>query len=154
MEGNDLAPHVVDRWGVMFEGVLMREEYEEPSMTKRWWRRTVKKESDADMAIDTLVHGWKPNDLPVKSLSHLVNKLGVRVDVYTFMPETMVEYVEKWLQRKGILVTVYSYYDLEELAEDFKYSRDISRFYTADRRIADRLGIRATLILPEQQFGF
>jgi hypothetical protein len=157
VEGNDIGVTVHKHVACMFEGLLMtRREVAETPAKRRWLGvgrsskqlLTEEEQNEAEMRL------WRPNDLPIKSVIHMTKQLGIGVEVYTFLPSYLQEYVERWLYRKGASVPVYCYFDIEELAEDFKYNRDVHTLFTTDEEQAGRLGIRATVVLPDGTFGF
>jgi len=153
VEGNDIGVDVRQHVACMFEGLLMRRLDIAPE--KRGISRFFKKEEDLteEEYIKREVRLWRPNDLPIKSASHMINKLGLGLEVYTYMDPLFVDAIEHWLSRKGVDVTVYAYYDLNDLHDDFKLNRDVYALFTPFEDDARLLGMRATVAPPDRTFG-
>ena len=153
MEKNDIGVDVRQHMACMFEGLLMRRLEVAPE--KRGLFTRFKKEEDLteEEFIKREVRLWRPNDLPIKSASHMINKLGLGLEVYTYLDPLFVDAIEHWLSRKGVDVTVYAYYDLADLHDDFKLNRDVHTLYTPFEEDAKVLGIRTTVVLPDRAFG-
>ena len=151
MEGNDIAPTVHRRIACWFEGLLVDEPAPiEESKGGLFRRKQVLTDEEYHKHV---IKRWRAHEMPVKSVGHLVNQLGIGVDVYTYM-EDFREDIEHWLARKGISVVVYSFYDIEELVDDFKYNRDVHTLFTPYQEDAFRLGPRATVVNSDGTFGF
>jgi hypothetical protein len=157
VEGNDIGVTVFAHRACMFEGLIMTPQEEEMQQTKgKWWKRLASDKEEYgsdDRHITSVVKRWRPNEMPLKSLYHLVNHYNIGVEVYTYLPEEFVPAIEHWLARKGISVTVYPYDDVFDLIEDFKYNRDVQVLYTPSETDAQAIGIRATVALPDRTFG-
>lgn len=152
MENNDIGVTLHQHFACMFEGLIVTIQDPEEAPRKKWFQRDSHITDDKDIAA--IVRRWRPNDLPLKSLYHLVNQLRIGMEVYTYYHEDFVDPIERWLARKGINVNVYSYDDVYHLGEDFKYNRDVRVLYTASEHDAQILGIRTTVVSPEGTFGF
>ena len=138
MEGNDIAPFSLLTYGCMFEGLIIN--VTEETKPGKWGRK------------DKVVERWRANDLPLKSLIHLTTKLGIKVDVFTYMDD--VEKVDAWLSRRGAVCQVTQAEDVYDLAEMVKYDRDIHTMFTGFFEEQATLGIRSTLVGNDTQWGF
>lgn len=137
----------------MFEGLIYPLLEESASQVKR--RRFTRKTVDvADLTMEQQVRRWRPRDLPLKSLLHMVNQLHTKVDVLTYFPADYGEEIESWLYRKGVSVQVYCYENLEALRDDIKFDREISVVYTPYEEDAAWIGPRATVMSAEGVWGF
>jgi hypothetical protein len=123
---------------------------EEP-VKRRLFRR--EKEVSEEEWVKAEVRKWRTNEMPLKSLYHMVNQLNLGVEVYTYMEDELADAAQHWLARKGISVTVYAYDDLEGLRDDFKYNRDVHTLFTPYEDDAAMLGFRATVTQPDGTFG-
>lgn len=141
MEDNDISPYITSTVAVMFEGIITLPS-DASHGKKKFWQRPV----EVDRTVDSVVRSWRVNELPLKSLIHMVNQLQMRVDVYTYYDSDYTEAIEHWLARKGVSVSVYSYEDLDGLRDDFKYNRDVHTLYTPFEEDAALLGPRATVM--------
>lgn len=103
--------------------------------------------------VQAEVRKWVVNDMPLKSVYHMVNQLGLGVEVYTYLEPELADAAEHWLARKGISVTVYPYEDIESLRDDFKYNRDVHTLFTPYEEDAAMLGMRATVVRSDGTFG-
>jgi hypothetical protein len=140
----------------MFEDLLMRKNripVKEESSRWTLFRRKREEDMTDEEYIQREVRLWRPNELPLKSVIHMINKLGIGVEVYTYMDPMFVPAIEHWLARKGADVQVFAYYDVDELYEDFKYNRDVHTFFTTSEEDAKRLGIRSTVVKSDGTFG-
>jgi hypothetical protein len=153
MEKGDIAPTVHKHVACMFEGLLIKDPLPQPVAEKsRWWR---KPETVTDVPeIEQIARLWKPNDMPLKSVIHMINQLGIGVEVYTYLDQEFHEAIEHWLARKGAAVNVYHYLDVNDLQEDFKFNRDVHTLFTPSQNDAFILGLRATVVNPDGTFGF
>lgn len=149
MEKGDIAPTTHKHIACWFEDLLMYRQ-EEPQK-RRLFRR--EKEQEDDEWIRQEVRRWKVNEMPLKSVYHMVNQLDLGVEVYTYMEPELAEAAEHWLARKGISVTVYSYDDFDMLRDDFKYNRDVHTLFTPYEDDAAMLGFRATVVRSDGTFG-
>lgn len=149
MEKGDIAPTTHKHIACWFEDLLITRQ-EEPQKRKLFRRD---KELTDDEWIKQEVRRWRVNELPLKSVYHMVNQLDLGVEVYTYYEEELVEQVEHWLARKGISVSVYAYYDFDTLRDDFKYNRDVHTLFTPYEDDAAVLGFRATVTKPDGTFG-
>lgn len=143
MQGNDIAADTVLTLGCMFEGLLVTIPEEEEEKRSLFSRRKAKP-----------ARRWEVNDMPMKALIHLTTKLQVRVEVYTYLAEDLREDVENFLARRGAVCTVIPAYDYMDLAEMIRFDRDIHQFYTTSEYEAQYIGMRATVVLPTQTWGF
>lgn len=151
MQGNDIGITYVARYAVKFEGLLMHRK-EVPEEKKGFFERL--KVKDSDKAITRESKLWKPNDMPMKSLLHLVNQLKMQVQVVTYMGEWYEEEIEEWLARKGAFVDVVSYDDAWEWAEDLRRNTEIKGYYTDDPQERDTIGWQhVTVVRPTQTWG-
>jgi hypothetical protein len=149
VEKGDIAPTVHKHIACWFEDLLMNRQ-EEPQK-RRFFRR--EKEMTDDEWIKQEVRRWRVNEMPLKSVYHMVNQLDLGVEVYTYYEDDLVEQVEHWLARKGISVSVYAYPDFDTLRDDFKYNRDVHTLFTPYEDDAALLGFRATVVRPDGTFG-
>lgn len=147
MQGNDIGPFTTSKIACMFEGLIATIPTEEQR------RKFLRLRPGKPVTLEDEVRRWKANDLPLKSLLHLTNRLEVSVEVYTYLDYDYVEHIEHWLARKGANVIVYNWLNAEELAEDFKYNRDVRVLYTPHEDDAAIIGIRATVAHPDQTWG-
>lgn len=154
MENNDIGMTVHKHVACMFEDLLMHVQ-EEPEERKPLFGFLRRKEEELseDEWVNRQMRRWRVNEMPMKSLIHMTTKLGISVEVYTFLDPIFVPHIEHWLARKGAAVTVWSYVDLNDLWEDFKYNRDVHTFFTTSQDDASRLGMRATVVNPDGTFG-
>lgn len=124
---------------------------------KKGWFRRRKEEaplSDDDW-INRVVRTWRVNEMPLKSVIHLVDQLHINVEVYTYMDVSFQEPIEHWLARKGATVQVTCYDDLAHLAEDMRYNRGVHTLFTPYEQDAKVIGWhRATVVNTDGTFGF
>lgn len=153
MEGNDIGFTVHKHVACMFEGLLMNRKEFAPEKTGFFRRKREDDLSESEF-IDREVRLWRPNEMPVKSVIHMITKMGIGVEVYTYMDPMFIPSIEHWLARKGADVQVYSYYDVKDLYEDFKLNRDVHTLFTPSEEDAKLLGMRSTVVLPDGKFGF
>lgn len=136
----------------MFEGLLVQEP--RPALIEekhRWWR---KPETVTEIpAIDQIARLWKVNEMPMKSVIHMINQMGIGVEVYTYLDQEFHEAIEHWLARKGASVSVYHYIDVRDLLDDFKFNRDVHTLFTPFQDDAAIIGMRATVVNPNGTFG-
>ena len=149
MEKGDIAAFDRSRIACWFEGLLV--EVHDPPERKRLFRR--ERELTEDEWIRSQMRKWKTNDLPMKSLWHMVNKLDMAVEVYTYLDYELAPTIEHYLARKGISVTVYPYDDLNMLIDDFRINREIHTLFTPFEEDASLLGMRATVVTSDGAFG-
>lgn len=153
MQGNDIAPTTHRHIACWFEDLLVLRQ-EEPVDTRRlttFFRK--EKPISEEEWIKAEVRKWRANDMPLKSLYHMVNQLDMSVEVYTYLEPDLVDAIEHWLARKGISVTVYAYDGLEDLYDDFRYNRDVHTLFTPYEDDGAALGFRATVVRPDGTFG-
>lgn len=153
MEGNDIGVTLINRVAVMFEGLIYIDTVEPAIQVKRGIlrRKTV---DVADLTLEQQVRRWRPRELPLKSLLHMVNQLHQRVEVYTYFNVEFVPHIETWLQRKGVSVPVYSYVDLEALRDDFRFNREVTTLYTPYEDDVPWLGYRCNVMSLDGTWGF
>ena len=149
MEKGDIAPTVHKHIACWFEDLLIFRV--EQTEKRRFFRR--EKETTEEEWVKSEVRKWRVNEMPLKSVYHMVNQLDLGVEVYTYMEPELAEAAEHWLARKGISVTVYPYEDFEMLRDDFKYNRDVHTLFTPYEDDAAMLGFRATVVRPDGTFG-
>lgn len=149
MEKGDIAPTTHKHIACWFEDLLITRQ-EEPQK-RRLFRR--EKELTDDEWVKQEVRKWRVNEMPLKSVYHMVNQLDLGVEVYTYMEPELAEAAEHWLARKGISVTVYPYDDLEMLRDDFRYNRDVHTLFTPYEDDAAIIGMRATVVKTDGTFG-
>ena len=154
MEGNDIGITVQKHLACMFEGLLCTVLPQDEVPKKRRFFGKTKELELPDKEMERIVRSWKPNEMPIKSVIHLTQQLGIGVEVYTYYPPDFVEPIERWLGRKGVHVNVVAYDDVMHLQEDFKYNRDVQVLFTPYENDAQMLGIRSTVVSPNQTFGF
>jgi len=146
MEGNDIAPFMTSKVACMFEGLLVTIPDKQPNRSVFRKQRPLTPEEE--------VRRWKANELPLKSLIHLTTKLDVGVEVYTYLDYEYHDAIEHWIARKGAVANVYHYESIVDLAEDFKYNRDVRALYTPVEKDAFILGPRSTVVQPDKTWGF
>ena len=149
MEKGDIAPTVHKHIACWFEDLLISRQ--EEVQKRRFFRR--EKELTDDEWVKQEVRRWRVNEMPLKSVYHMVNQLDLGVEIYTYYEDDLVDSIEHWLARKGINVSVYAYPDLDTLRDDFKYNRDVHTLFTPYEEDAAILGFRATVALPDGTFG-
>lgn len=152
MEGNDISPTIQRHIACMFEGLLIQQTEEQQPERKHWWSKEPEPVTD-DQYIAHVVRTWKPNEMPLKSVSHMVNQLHMGVELYTYLDWEFLDPIERWMQRKGVAINAYHYDDIHQLREDFRYNRDVHTFFTPFENDAAVLGIRATVVRPDGTFG-
>lgn len=149
MEKGDIAPTTHKHIACWFEDLIVN--VRDIPEKRRLFRR--EREMTEEEWIKAQVRKWQTNEMPLKSLYHMVNQLELGVEVYTYMEEELVPAIEHWLARKGISVSVYPYEDLDMLRDDFRYNRDVHTLFTPYENDAAMLGMRATVVLPDGTFG-
>ena len=149
MEKGDIAPTTHKHIACWFEGLIVN--VREVPEKRRLFRR--EREETEEEWIKSQVRRWQTNEMPLKSVYHMVNQLDLGVEVYTYMDEALVPAIEHWLARKGISVSVYPYEDFDMLRDDFKYNRDVHTLFTPFEEDAAMIGFRATVALPDGTFG-
>lgn len=149
MEKGDIAPTTHKHIACWFEDLLITRQ-EEPAK-RRFFSRD--KPPSEEEWVKREVRLWKINEMPLKSVYHMVNQLNLGVEVYTYFEDELVDAVEHWLARKGISVSVYAYMDFDTLRDDFKYNRDVHTLFTPYEDDAAMLGFRATVVRPDGTFG-
>ena len=149
MERGDIGPTIHKHIACWFEDLIIVR-VEEPEK-RRFFRR--EKELSEDEWVKAEVRKWRANEMPIKSLYHMVNQLDLGVEVYTYFEDDLVPAIEHYLARKGIAVSVYSYDNLEDLRDDFRLNRDVHTLFTPYEDDAAILGMRATVTLPDGTFG-
>lgn len=148
MQGNDISAFIEARQATMFEGVLALPPVK--TLTKLRERVTT---GDSEETWTQRLKLWTPATMPLKSLADHVNRLGIMTEVYTFLSESAVDPINKWLVRKGISVPVYYYSNVSELAYDLTFNRSIRRVFTASTEDAQVLGIRSTVVTSDRAWG-
>jgi hypothetical protein len=163
MEGNDIGVTVHQHVACWFEGLLMHtaanEEMEDERKHNRlaFWRKNKNIEAitEGDEYIKATVRRWRPNEMALKSVIHLVEQLGIGVEVYTYYDPSFVPEITHWLARKGAIVQVYAYDSLRDLSDDLKYNRAVHTLFTPYEDDAATIGWhRATVVNPDGTFGF
>jgi hypothetical protein len=138
MEKNDLASHTSLSQATMFEGVLASP----PEGLKKVRANILLRGEN----YKEYLRQWTTNETPLKHLSDSINRLGLGTEVYTLLSPPIAEEIDRWLARKGISTSVYSYPNIEELADDFRLNRGISKIYVADQEHYKILGFRSTVV--------
>jgi hypothetical protein len=146
MEKGDISTHDHPSLACVFEGLLANP----PKRSSRIFGKL--KRVDDDLPSD--LRGWTPNELPIKSLIDLTNRIGISTLVITFMGPDMEEPIYRWLLRKGVAPNVQGYRSIEEFREDLKYNRLLSTVYVADSEQAAQLGIRATVVSTTSTWSY
>lgn len=149
MEKGDIAPTTHKHIACWFEGLIVN--VREVPDKRRLFRR--EREETEEEWIKSQIRRWETNEMPLKSVYHMVNQLDLGVEIYTYMDEALVPAIEHWLARKGISVSVYPYEDVGMLRDDFKYNRDVHTLFTPFEEDAAMIGFRATVALPDGTFG-
>jgi hypothetical protein len=150
LEGNDIGVSYVARYAVRFEDLLM---YEQLPEARRGFKGIVDKMSTSSKDWKATKY-WKPYDMPMKSLLHLLTVLRVNVVVITYLDDDLVPVIESWLARKGAAVEVISYDDPYEWAEDLRRDPEIKRYFTSDLDERDILGWQhCTVVRTSQAWG-
>ena len=132
MQGNDIREFSDTGQGVVFEGLIASPPERRLFRISRDWEKEIR--------------SWKANDLPLKALIDTSDRLGINTEVYTFLPEDAVPFVENWLSRKGISLPVYHYQNVEELAYDLRFKRSVRNIYVPEEEQARVIGILATVV--------
>lgn len=156
MQGNDIGVSYRLRYGCIAEGLLMSiPEGESPADPPKGLLRRFKATSPEHRENDPVKEAkvWAVNEMPMKSLLHLTAKLGVSVDVYTFLGEEYVPVLERWLARKGAYVRVYGYDSVWDLMDDLRFDREVQTVFTSDEEMARIIGMRATVVPPTSTWG-
>lgn len=158
MEGNDIGVTVHKHVACWFEDLLVNVHAEPQEEPKSIWQRLRRKEEEplsADEWKNHMVSRWTVNEMPLKSVIHLQNQLGIGVEVYTYFEDALKEVIEHYLARKGADVQVYCYGNLDNLKDDMKYNRDVHTLFTPYENDAAAIGWhRATVVRPDGTFGF
>jgi hypothetical protein len=147
MEGNDIAPFITSKIACMFENLLV-------SIPENDEQRGLFKRKRPPLTIEEEVRRWRANELPLKSLIHITTRLEIGVEVYTYLDYRYHDAIEHWIARKGAIVNVFHYESVLDLAEDFKYNRDVRTLYTPFEKDAMILGLRATVVQSDKTWGF
>ena len=163
MEGNDIGVTVHRHVACWFEGLLMHtisnDDMEDERKRNRlaFWRRKKQVEpiTEGDEFIRGMVRRWRPNEMPLKSIIHLTERLGIGVEVYTYYDPAFVPEIEHWLARRGANVQVYSFDSIRDLQDEMKYNRAVHTLFTPYEDDAAAIGWhRATVVNPDGTFGF
>lgn len=140
MLGNDIAEYAQVGQGVLFEGVLAAQ----PEGTQAIKAAFYKNREKWDKYIDL----WRPKDLALKAMIDSAMRLGVATDVYTFIDGDAVAAIDRWLQKKGISVSVMHYQSIDELAYDLRFQRSIKTIYVETQEQGSIIGIRSHVVNP------
>lgn len=138
MERNDIASISTLEQATIFEGVIASP----PPVSPKYL--LAKTRNDWDKIIPM----WVPNDLPMRSLSDCVNRLGIGTDVVTFLSPDAVEPIYQWLVRKGVSTPVMWYPSATEYYNDVRYNMGLKVVYVADQEDAAIIGMRARVVSP------
>lgn len=158
MEKGDIGVTIHKHVACWFEGLLVTPEpepvEEKKGLLKRWFGKDEPIVDDDDWRA-SIVNKWRVNEMPLRSVIHLQEQLGIGVEVYTYYDDSMKDTIEHYLARKGANVQVYCYGDVRHLAEDMKYNRDVHTLFTPYEDDARVIGWhRATVVNPDGTFGF
>jgi hypothetical protein len=138
MEGNNISVHTTLEQATIFEGVVASP----PSASAKYLLAKARN----DWA--SIISMWKPNDLPMRSLSDCINRLQIGTDVITFLSPDAVEPIYQWLVRKGVSTPVIWYPSATEYYNDVRYNMGLKVVYVADEEDAAILGMRARVVSP------
>lgn len=138
MEGNDISATSTLEQATIFEGVIASP----PPASARYLLAKAKGDWEAMIAM------WKPNDLPMRSLSDCVNRLQIGTDVITFLSPDAVEPIYSWLVRKGVSTPVIWYPSATEYYNDVRYNMGLKVVYVANEEDASIIGMRARVVSP------
>lgn len=138
MEGNDIFPVSTLSQATIFEGVIASPP---PTSAKYLLAKT-----RGDW--ESMIPMWRPNDLPLRSLSDCVNRLEIGTDVITFLSPESVEPIYNWLVRKGISTPVIWYPSATDYYNDVRYNMGLKVVYVANDEDAAILGMRARVVSP------
>ena len=141
MQGNDLASFSPISQATMFEGVLASK----PEGLAKIKAQIAYVASNWEQYMSL----WKPNEIPIKHAIDLTNRYQVGIVVYTLLPDYLVEYIEKWLLRRGMSTAVTAYATIEDLSADLKFFPSIKKVYTSDEEQAKIIGFRSTVVGPK-----
>lgn len=136
MEGNDIFAHSTLEQATIFEGVVASP----PPISPRYL--LAKARGDWEVLIPM----WKPNNLPMRSLSDCVNRLQIGTDVITFLSPDAVDPIYNWLVRKGVSTPVMWYPSATDYYNDLKYNMGLKVVYVANEEDASVLGMRARVV--------
>lgn len=142
MERGDISDFTSIGQSCVFEGLLASPP---ESVGRRIRERFRTQINDWDAALKL----WKPHDLPIRSISDHINRLGISTLVVTFLSADAAEPIYRWLLRKGIATSVTYYPSPAAYRSDLKYDMGIKTVYVPDQEMAAELGIRATVISPD-----
>lgn len=142
MERGDIGVFATLGQSCVFEGLLASPP---ASVGRRIRERFRTQINDWDSALKL----WKPHDLPIRSISDHINRLGISTHVVTFLAPEAAEPIYRWLLRKGISTSVTYYPTPAEYRSDLKYDMGIKTVYVPDTEMAAVLGIKATVVSPD-----
>lgn len=138
MEGNDIFPVSTLSQATIFEGVIASP----PPVSAKYLLAKTRGDWEA------MIPMWRPNDLPLRSLSDCVNRLQIGTDVITFLSPEAVEPIYNWLVRKGISTPVIWYPSATDYYNDVRYNMGLKVVYVANDEDAAILGMRARVVSP------
>lgn len=158
MEKGDIGVTVHSHVACWFEDLIVTVHGTPQEEKKNIWQRFLRKEEEplsGEEWKNHMVSRWTVNEMPLRSIIHLQNQLGIKVEVYTYFEDALREVIEAYLARKGAHVQVYCYGNLDNLKEDMKYNRDVHTLFTPYENDAAAIGWhRATVVRPDGTFGF
>jgi hypothetical protein len=140
MLGNDIAEYAQIGQGVLFEGVLAAQPEGAQAVKATFYKNREKWDKYIDL--------WRPKDLALKAMIDSAVRLGVATDVYTFIDNDAVNAIDRWLQKKGISVSVMHYQSIDELAYDLRFQRSIKTIYVETQEQGSIIGIRSHVVNP------
>lgn len=142
MERGDIGVFATPGQSCVFEGLLASPPDTVGRRVKERFRTRI---NDWDSALKL----WKPHDLPIRSISDHINRLGISTLVVTFLSPDAAEPIYRWLLRKGIATSVTYYPSPAEYRSDLKYDMGVKTVYVPDSEMAAVLGIKATVVSPD-----
>lgn len=142
MERGDIGAFTSLGQACVFEGVLASPPQ---AIGRRVRERLYKQVNDWDSTLKL----WKPHEIPIRSMSDHINRLGVATHVVTFLSNDAAEPIYRWLLRKGVAASVTYYPTPADYRDDLKYDLGIKTVYVPDSTIAAAVGIRAMVVTPE-----
>ena len=141
MQGNDIAAWVEYECAVIFEGLLA-------SPPEKLIQKQQEKLFRSRNRWEDALRLWTIHELPVKSLEDMINRQGIITEVYTLLPSEAVPAIDAWLNRKGISTNVLSWPDIEALAYDLSFHRDVRIVFTSNQDHYGLLFPKSKIVSP------